>query len=153
MGQRTFGNEHRVTMVCIDSYVNGVPVGRFYNPGNEGGEQFNSLSQLICKMDNMLDDMQFPQSFTRKRSFQAGEERLAEDGTPDEQPHSGKVGTFAVRILFRQYASWQGSVTWLEGKQEMAFRSVLELIQLLDSAMPGITAQAQAQAMEENSET
>ena len=45
--------------------------------------------------------------------------------------------TFAVRILFRQNASWQGSVTWLEGNREESFRSVLELIFLMDSALSG----------------
>ena len=45
------------------------------------------------------------------------------------------MATFAVRVLFRQNASWQGEVTWLEGKREESFRSVLELILLMDGAL------------------
>ena len=40
-----------------------------------------------------------------------------------------------VRILFRQNASWQGTVLWSEGSQEERFRSALELALLLDSAL------------------
>jgi len=47
----------------------------------------------------------------------------------------GEQETFDVKILFRQNASWQGSVVWLEQKQEQSFRSVLELILLFDSAL------------------
>jgi len=40
-----------------------------------------------------------------------------------------------VKVLFRQNASWQGSIAWLEGKREESFRSVLELLLLIDSAV------------------
>jgi len=40
-----------------------------------------------------------------------------------------------ARILFRQNASWQGSVVWVEGRQEERFRSALELVLLMDSAL------------------
>lgn len=46
-----------------------------------------------------------------------------------------KLATFYVRILFRQNASWQGTVLWSEGSQEERFRSALELALLLDSAL------------------
>jgi hypothetical protein len=45
------------------------------------------------------------------------------------------MATFFVRIIFRQNASWQGSVLWLEGQREQRFRSALELIFLLDNAL------------------
>lgn len=47
----------------------------------------------------------------------------------------GRCATFAVRVLFRQNASWQGSVSWLEGSREESFRSALELAFLMDSAL------------------
>jgi hypothetical protein len=40
-----------------------------------------------------------------------------------------------VRVLFRQNASWQGSLTWLEEGKEESFRSVLELLLLMHSAL------------------
>ena len=44
-------------------------------------------------------------------------------------------GTFIVKILNKQNSTWQGSITWLEGKREETFRSVLELLLLMDSAV------------------
>lgn len=43
--------------------------------------------------------------------------------------------TFVVQILNTQNATWQGTVTWTDGKQQQHFRSALELIKLLDSAL------------------
>ncbi|MBQ2819515.1 MAG: hypothetical protein IKM67_05230 [Clostridia bacterium] len=47
----------------------------------------------------------------------------------------GRLATFSIRLMFRQNASWQGSVSWLEGSSEETFRSALELIFLMKSAL------------------
>lgn len=38
---------------------------------------------------------------------------------------------FYIRVLFRQNATWQGSVEWPEGRRRVNFRSVLELGEML----------------------
>lgn len=43
--------------------------------------------------------------------------------------------TFVVQILDSQNATWQGTVTWTEGKQSKPFRSALELLKLIDSSL------------------
>ena len=40
-----------------------------------------------------------------------------------------------VRIMNTQNATWQGTVTWTDGKRSEPFRSALELIRLMDSAL------------------
>ena len=55
----------------------------------------------------------------------------------DLDVHSGALTTFAIRILFQQNASWQGSLTWLKENKEWRFRSTLELILLMDSILTG----------------
>lgn len=130
---RLRGNEYRTTVICIDSYDKGVPTGRFYNPAKEGGTSFESLSQLLVGMEDLLDEYQLPQSFTAVRSFAAPPSRPGSGAEALKQ--EGKLATFSVRIIFRQNASWQGSVSWLEGKREESFRSVLELILLMDGAL------------------
>ena len=42
---------------------------------------------------------------------------------------------FVVQILSRENATWQGTVTWLDGKQTRPFRSALELIRLMDGVI------------------
>ena len=134
MQERVWGNEYRTTMICVDSYQDKVPVGHFHNSALQGAVPFHSLSELLIKMEDMLDEFQLPQSFTVTRSF-APQAEVVKEYDPEVGNRGGKLCTFSVRIMFRQNASWQGSVTWLEGKREESFRSVLELLLLMDSAM------------------
>ena len=121
------------TIICLDSYRNGVPEGRIYDP-QMGTESFKSLSQFLIKMDSMLDDVQMPQSYTAKRTFPTITEPL-EYTAPHHPMGRGAKATFELQVIFRQHTSWQGIVTWLEGRVEQSFRSVLELVVLMDSAL------------------
>ena len=47
----------------------------------------------------------------------------------------GKMATFVVHVMYRQHSTWQGSVTWAETGEKANFRSALELIKLMDSAV------------------
>ena len=89
--------------------------------------------QFLLTMEDLLDKLQFPQSFTARRSFQAQPEPSV-PFPPESESHTGKTATFSVRVIFRQNASWQGSVTWLEKRKEENFRSALELVLLMHSA-------------------
>lgn len=40
-----------------------------------------------------------------------------------------------VRIISQENATWQGQVTWLDREQSENFRSMLELIKLIDAAV------------------
>lgn len=129
-----WGNGYRTTIVCVDTYDRNDVTGRLYNPYLTGGEEFHGLMDLIWKMEALLDGMRFPQPFTEDRSFR--ERRVTLSGMSAEvEMQKGNVGTFAIRILFRQNASWQGTVSWVEGKQEKNFRSALELLKSIDSAL------------------
>lgn len=48
---------------------------------------------------------------------------------------TGKA-TFVVKVLNTQNATWQGTIDWMDGQQAQPFRSALELIKLIDSALP-----------------
>ena len=43
--------------------------------------------------------------------------------------------TFIVEVIDQQNSSWQGTVKWVNKKKQEHFRSALELIRLLDSAL------------------
>ena len=128
-----WGNEYRTTIVCVDEYQNSVLSGRLYHPYLPEGDSFHSLMEFFRKMEDLLDGMQFPQSFTAVRSFSDPPMRAGRP--PGADVREGRCATFAVRVLFRQNASWQGSVSWLEGSREESFRSALELAFLMDSAL------------------
>lgn len=47
----------------------------------------------------------------------------------------GELGNFVIRVHCRQHNSWQGFVTCLEKNRTVAFRSVLELLKIMDSIL------------------
>ena len=129
---KSIGNSN--TLVCIDSYIHGVMTGSFFNAGTGKREEFESVVEFILKMQKVLEELKTPQSFNEMRHFMPSATIELSPST-DEEKHTGELATFSIRIIFRQNASWQGSVMWLEGKQEESFRSVLELIILMHSAL------------------
>ncbi|MCR5155260.1 MAG: hypothetical protein K6C96_01085 [Butyrivibrio sp.] len=51
-------------------------------------------------------------------------------------PDSGhRKGTFVVKIEYCQNETWQGKVVWAEENRTERFRSMLELVKLMDEAM------------------
>ena len=128
------GEQNRTVMVYIDSYVDNVPVGRFHVASNQEARAFKGLSQLLLGIDSELNRENFPQSFSELRKFHLPSQKN-DSMLVFANYEKGKMATFLVRILFRQNASWQGTLTWVEGGQEEYFRSVLELIGLMDNAL------------------
>ena len=144
MSGKVWGNEYRTTTVCIDEYSRSRFAGRLYNPYLETGVRFDSLIDLLLQLEELLDAMRFPQSFTAPRSFTP--KQPVEPAGGDSVEHSreqGRRATFSVRIFFRQNATWQGAVAWLEKGQEQTFRSALELIFLMHSALTEGAARAE----------
>jgi len=140
MIQPLWVSESRKIMVCIDDYDDGVLKGRFYH-ASRGMGCFQSLSQFLLKMESVLEEMQEPQSYTSKRTFSS---MLLSD---DDNVHparfrKGAKATFELQVLFRQHSSWQGVVVWKDRNSEQSFRSVLELVFLLDSALRDLEGSA-----------
>lgn len=42
-----------------------------------------------------------------------------------------------IRMISRKNATWQGKITWLNGSETRSFRSMLELIKLMNDVMEG----------------
>ena len=125
--------QNQTLLVCVDNYENGVPVGQLYLPGQRA-ERFESLSQFLLRADRLLNQGGSPQSFTIPRVFAMTNPLEAFPVAMDEMTR-GKLATFEMRVLFRQHASWQGEIQWMDLGTKQSFRSVLELITLMDSAL------------------
>lgn len=133
MNRTVKGEDHRHTTICIDSYEKGVPTGRIYNRSSPEGTEFHSMTHFLLTMEKVFNESDFPKAFNELRRFTIPPED--EPALPTAEQRKGAISTFTVRILFRQNASWQGSILWQEGRQEQYFRSVLELILLMDNAL------------------
>lgn len=129
-------NSFRTTLICIDSYENKILQGRLYNAYLEKGIEFLGVIDFFQNMEKIFDETNYPQAFSVKRMFRPGIEVMSTN--TEENVKEGKLATFSMRLLFRQNASWQGSVYWHEGKSDENFRSALELLFLMDSAISTI---------------
>jgi hypothetical protein len=135
MIDRAQGNVFRTTLVCVDDSQDGRFTGRLYNTYRQEGLRFQGVLEFLSQMEELLDSMKLPQSFTTKRSFSPMEALEPMMSGAEQCP--GQEATFLLRVLFRQNASWQGSVTWVEAKAETPFRSALELLLMMRSALAG----------------
>ena len=133
MQTKVTGWEYRNTVIAVDSYENSVPKGRIFNTFLKSDEPFEGVISLLKKLNSMMDEMNYPASYNILRGF-SPVELVSENA---EEVTGGEKATFSVKVIFRQNSSWQGTVAWLEGKREESFRSVLELLFLIDSALCG----------------
>ncbi|MDE7211761.1 MAG: hypothetical protein K2O03_10005 [Lachnospiraceae bacterium] len=136
-------NEMCSSRICVDGYGNGEMQGRLYNNYYEEPIVFSNIMQLLKKMESMFDGFEYPQRTFRARNF-FGVEKKPEK-LPDRsaqmqlkpQDECGTVATFYVKVIFRKNASWQGNVQWVNGGQNENFRSIFELLMLMDGVMAG----------------
>ena len=59
-----------------------------------------------------------------------------------------KKPTFVIQMLDNQNMTWQGTITYLEDNQKMPFRSVLEMLKLMDSAIGAMDLGGDEEAIE-----
>jgi len=125
--------------VCVDSYNDSLMQGHIYHGSFGDGKKFDNLMQLLLAIEDILDDTEFPKAETEKRRFHVFEPAEKSDKTiaesHDFSTKKGKLASFKLRIIFRQNASWQGSLGWLEHNIDEPFRSTLEMIMLINSAL------------------
>ena len=43
--------------------------------------------------------------------------------------------TFVVDVIAHQKCTWQGQIHWIQGDKKISFRSVMEMLHLMDSAI------------------
>lgn len=52
-----------------------------------------------------------------------------------KQERKRELGTFVVHVQHYENATWQGEVVWADKNITQRFRSALELLKLIDSAL------------------
>lgn len=129
----------RTSVIRIYSYRDKNPQGTFYNLYYGEEIAFENLTRLLLLMEDMMDQMDCPQASVRSRRF-GQKAKTPERASIAEQllprPDQEAIATFKVKVLFRQGASWQGRLSWTDAKTEVSFRSALEFVKLMDSALP-----------------
>lgn len=127
-------------LIALDPECGDGMAGRLYSGFYHRVFAFGSETELLLGIDRLCDSMQFPQASVKIRSFETKYTktliRKVKDFMDTEIEAASKEGkaTFLVHIRFRQNATWQGSITWVEREKTQNFRSALEMLKLMDEA-------------------
>ena len=131
--------EMKTTIIKVYSYHNKNIQGVLYNPFFENELVFENMMQLVTMVERISDSIVFPQKAMTLRHFSDTTEKDSSDSFDFETTadFSGQVSlaTFELEILFRQNASWQGNIVYAEQNLSSSFRSLLELLTLMDSVL------------------
>jgi len=132
--------------VTISSYVDGEINGQLSNAYDKKIYKFSSMWNMISIMDTVFDEYAFPQASHKIRSFTGREsaDDMGKKVSPVEASENGNAAihsraNFIIHVFYRQNATWQGEILWVEGKQEQKFRSVLEMLRLMGSVLEEIS--------------
>lgn len=111
-------------------------------------ETFNSVAEFIYKLELMLEQINVPEATTRCRKgwgdsarFKYGDDRNApakqwEFLVEPSMATMRRPGQFfLLHIRYRCNSSWQGEIRWLRKNCTMMFRSVLELVMVLQNTV------------------
>ena len=115
--------------------------GLISNPFFEKEMVFENVMQLITMIERISDSLFFPQKAMQLRQFSDTEPATIEDDTAFDFAatvdfsNQYPIATFELEIIFRQNASWQGNIVYAEQNLTSSFRSVLELLNLMDSVL------------------
>lgn len=87
-----------------------------------------------------MDQTNTPQRNEEPRSFPAvfTTAKPAADSRTEGQGKAEAMAVFQLNVMFRQNATWQGSLLWVDEGQEAHFRSVLELLRLMHSVLTSV---------------
>jgi len=112
--------------------------GLIINPYYTDEVHFGSTTMLLKLLDQLQDEISFPEKSMQPRTFSADVTHSTAEAQKEPEKKRKTLASFEINILFRQNASWQGSVVWMEKDASTEFRSVLELIFLIDSVLSGV---------------
>lgn len=134
--------------VCVDGTEEGRIRGRILGRRLTAPIPFGDLPGLLLPIEGVLDAQSFPRTFERRRTLTpkgasppVPSAASLEDGLPAEAVDAarGEAATFLIYVVTRRQATWQGFVNWLDGGPLERYRSVWELIRMLERRLPGLS--------------
>ncbi len=136
---------HSQILITVDLESDAALRGRIFSGYYGKYMEFYDANELLMEMQELCDNVQYPQSTFKCRTFGVKHRKQVirravdfVDEDLNEEVEQDKA-TFLVHIQFRQNASWQGSITWVEKDRTQNFRSALEMLRLIDEAgSPGV---------------
>ncbi|QOX63383.1 hypothetical protein FRZ06_08465 [Anoxybacterium hadale] len=110
--------------------------GVLYNEYYGFNLEFQGIRQLLGRLDDFFDYVEFPQATHEIRTFDDHKGQKAKkvpqgirNVTHEEM--MGKQASLILHVQFRQNSTWQGTITWMSEDKTKRFRSELEMISII----------------------
>lgn len=120
------------------------PYGEFRHLYMDTVQTFYTVSELIYRLELLMEETNSPSAdflcrkewSTKPNKTTVGQSRKHNSSLLGQLSFSGldKPGEqFLLHIRYRQNATWQGDIRWLNKKKTFSFRSALELLMVLET--------------------
>ena len=139
-GGSMLGIRNLVT-VCVDRCGTDLS-GEAWHCYAEDPITYEGVDSLTLQLDRLFDRLGMPQHESWFRSFSKvrRNDLMPEIGPLpkkllDQQKvleKRGLLATFALHVQHRKNSTWQGTILWVETGRWFSFRSVLELMKVMD---------------------
>lgn len=136
-------NMDRYFSIGVDESDGWSIKGVLFHGNVSNGIHFDSLLEMFLNMDRIFDEMCCPKQTFQMRCFPGTKAPAFVPRICGETRQKGKLATFRVCVKYRYHASWQGTISWQEGKRTEEFESELQLIILIDQILNGHLHQVQ----------
>lgn len=135
-------------ILCVDARKGGGPAGRLFHAYREDAVPFDGADGMIFCMEELYNALNFPHRGTNERRFlpvkDMGKHYTERDRIMKDEAllsKHGDLGTFIVRVQHRQNSSWQGRITWMEQDKTICFRSIWEMVKLIENAVDTVSSE------------
>ena len=139
-------------VLCVDQYGGQQLAGRLCHAYSEKPIPITHMEQFLFELEHFYDSINFPHPGTNSRTFEGEIPHISQSTgrtkvMNDEELLNmhGDLGTFIIRVQHRQNSSWQGRITWMDQDKTVYFRSMWEMLKLIDSAVGTAGGQRESQ--------
>ena len=126
-----FGRASCICQVAVNSYDRGLLEGNVKNVFTNRLEEFRGTIGLMDAMTHVLEGKN-GECVCGKLPWRG---KIVSEEAWESFQKGGKKATFVVEILYREHSTWQGMIGWRENGDKQAFRSFLEMVILMISAL------------------
>ena len=135
-------------VLCVDGLSGGEIAGRLYHGYRADARSFDNTGEMVARMEALYDALNFPHPGSNERRFFPSAREIPHYTEKDRimkdeslLAKHGDLGTFIVRVQHRQNSSWQGRITWMEQDKTISFRSVWEMVKLIENAVETVSTE------------
>lgn len=131
-------------IIRIHDYDHSMLSGLVKHAASAETFRFRSLMGLIMALNRDMDRRGLPYADYNFRTWNGVplavlledlESDLSVEETDIHRPITFPVANFCLKVRFRQNADWQGELIWMDRQKTICFRSIAELLVLIQAAL------------------